>query len=81
MTVYHIGAPAIAKRLGYRSPKVIRRLYLEKGLPVLRRRNGKNPALTWMISEPLVLYWELTCARLQRQADLAELEAKARRRD
>ena len=75
---YHIGAQAIAERLGYRSTKAVTRLILQEGLPVYKR-SKKNPVgctRVLAISESALTAWELSKGRIEVQRRVAKAEAQ-----
>ena len=63
MVPYHIGAKAIAARLGYKSTHVIHKLIIREGLPcykrIVKNANGTGSYRALAISESALTAWEL----------------------
>ena len=60
--MYHIGAQAIAARLGYKSRRMVDTLIRREGLPVYKRSHQPRPNVCWKvlaISEEALVMWEL----------------------
>lgn len=75
---YHIGAQNIAIRLGYKSPRMVRKLIIKEGLPVYRRviKIPTGTSRAFAISESALTAWELSKGRLCTQRVLADEETK-----
>ena len=62
---YHIGTKAIAARLGYKSPRMVRKLAIREGLPVHRRAvtHRTGAIIKLAISESALTAWEVSKGR------------------
>jgi len=79
---YYIGSSAIAERLGYspRNSRIVKRLAVEEGLPIYKRRKQiKNKAyvIAFAISESALTAWELAKGAAMVKQLRAQQEHKA----
>ena len=76
---YHIGTKNIAARLGYKSPKMVRKLAIREGLPVHRRAvtHRTGAIIKLAISESALTAWEVSKGRVYVMKARAEEARKA----